>query len=75
MKDERNRTWEMILSLLSALMVLGVVMWSELQPWERDLLRARFMPRRVAPSVNYAAERLIRDFRRDMSRWEHGESS
>lgn len=63
---------QLAVMLLAAVIVAAVMVWAELPGWKREALIARLygQPRTL---VNPRIENAVRDFMRDVSRWEHAQ--
>jgi hypothetical protein len=65
---------ELLMTLLTTLLFLGMYWWSTLPEWKRQglvmELRSHFPPR-VSGGLSLADRLQIEQFRQEISRWEH----
>jgi len=73
MRDQ-DRLAELVTLALSALVTMALIWWMETPPWKREMFLKRLTGARVVP-VTYPVELAIREFGREISRWEHAQQT
>lgn len=68
----RERLPELIVISVTTVMIVAALAWTELDPWKRQAVISA-LSRRTTTRVDPRVENAVRDFMRDVSRWEHAQ--